>query len=294
MIVRLRWHAFLLMLSLSGVTLAAEDKPIVSLGAYMGLYRPALEDLNQHEFKSPIAGTATLTNTDGNVTVPIFFPNPLPELELGVNAGLELEWFIADKYSMLIGAGTWESTSRATIDGAFAIQGVRSEVRNDRLAKISMNEFYLGIKRKVIDRPRRYNLSYRVTLNEMFDIDYREDFVFTYLTGPAQGFKKVIILQSQATGLIGIQSGISGEYFLRDWLTVGVDFDYLVGVKQARLRDGSLKSSFLSTDNLNLRLPQILSPQGDLQYLEEDGSEYHTMKLNFDGWKLLFRLKLLY
>ncbi|MBI3773685.1 MAG: hypothetical protein HY272_13430 [Gammaproteobacteria bacterium] len=289
----------LLVLSVCGVAAAwgAEERTF-SVGMYLGVHRPALEELNQYEFQSPVAGTATLTNaaTGGNDSVSLYFPNPLPELGLGTNAGLEFQWQLDRKNSVIFGGSTWEASSRATIDGLFSLQGELAEVHMKRAAKMSYNEFYAGVRRYVIDEPKRYKVYYRLTLNEIYDIDYREDLSFTYLTGLAKGVTKNIVLMSQATGLLALQPGIGGDYFFRDWMSVGIEASYLIGLRAVQLREGALKQDFLITDNLDLFLPyKINTNYGYAEYLRnppKSRDDYDRLDLSFDGWKILARLNL--
>lgn len=289
----------LLVLGVCGVAPAwgAEERTF-SVGMYLGAHRPALEELNQYEFQSPVAGTATLTNaaTGGNTGSSIYFPNPLPELGLGTNAGLEFQWQLDRKNSVILGGSTWEAASRASIDGLFALQGEVADVHMKRTAKISYNEFYVGIRRNVIDEPKKYKVYYRLTLNELYDVDYREDLSFTYLTGLATGVTKNIVLMAQATGLLALQPGIGGEYFFRDWMSVGIEASYLLGLRAVQLREGSLKNDFLLTDNLDLYLPyKISATHGYAEYLRNPPAsrdDYDRLDLSFDGWKILARLNL--
>jgi hypothetical protein len=301
--VSLRWVSGLLLpwlvLSVCGVATAwgAEERTF-SVGIYFGVHRPALEELNQQEFQSPVAGVATLTNASsgGNNSQSLYFTNPLPELGLGTNAGLEFQWQLDRKNSVIFGGSTWEATSRAATDGLFALQGELADVHTKRTAKMSYNEFYAGIRRYVIDEPRKYKVYYRLTLNELYDIDYREDLSFTYLTGLAQGVTKSIVLMSQATGLLALQPGIGGDYFFRDWMSVGIEASYLIGLRAVQLREGDLKQDFLVTDNLSLLLPYRMNPNtGYAEYLRnppKSDNDYDRLDLSFDGWKILARMNL--
>lgn len=266
-------------------------------GIYLGVHRPKLEDLNEGEFKSSIGGFATVfTDVGNNVQETLNFKNPLPELELGVNGGLEFQWLINDEYSFVFGGGTWEATSRALTSGGFYVQGAPAEVTSERVAKLSYNEFFFGLKKSIVEIDNTYKLHYRLTLNEVFDIDYREDLVFLYTAGKAAGVKKTIVLQSQATGLLMLQPGIGGDYFFREWLSVGVDASYVIGLRRITLRDGTSNTNFLPTDNITFWLPQkVGSASGNLEYLNHDFrtiDDYSTIRLNFDGWKLLFKMNL--
>jgi hypothetical protein len=273
------------------------DPGKLSVGTYLGLHQPSLEDLNQHEFKSPLAGQADVLVEAGNSqTHALLFPNRLPGLGVGVNAGLEFLWELSDKYDFLVGGSTWEARSRAITSGGFYLQGQTADVVNERTAKLSYNEFYFGLRYNLVRSPKKYRAYYRLTLNEMFDVDYREDLVFLYTSGDAEGIKKSIILQSQATGLLLLQPGVGVDYFINDLVSVGVDASYVVGLRRITLRDGVSKVDFQSTDNVSLWLPQRISPDtGNLQYLHvnpESGDDYSAIRLNFDGWKVSCKLNI--
>lgn len=274
----------------------AEDTRL-SVSTYLGLHKPALEDLNQHEFKAPIAGVADLiVGTGDNITTDVFFLNPLPELSPGVTAGLEFQWSLNEKYDFIIGGGTWEVSSRALKEGDFFLQGQPADVVNERTAKVSYNEFYFGLRYNFIRTPKKLKGYYRLTLNEVFDIDYREDLIFLFTTGDAEGVKKSMILQSQATGLLMIQPGFGADYYLNDTISFGLEASYLIGLKRVALRDGKDDVDFLPTDNLSLWLPQRVDPlTGELQYLSAnpvDNNDYTNIRLSFDGWKVLFKMNL--
>ncbi len=290
-----RLFLIIVLLTLSPQVFSEEKR--FSVGVYFGLYKPDLRDLNYHEFKAPISGTAdTIIGAGEAQTNIINFGNPLPEFSPGVNAGLELSWKLTDKYDFLIGGGTWEATSRALAEGDFFLQGQEATVVSERTAKLSYNEFYFGFRYNLIRSPKKFRGYYRFTLNEVFDVDYREDLIFLYTSGDAEGVKKSIILQSQATGLLMMQPGFGFDYFVNDLFSVGLEASYVLGFRRVTLRDGQDDVNFLPTDNLNLWLPQRVDPaSGDLQYLSPnpvDDEDYSTIKLSFDGWKVLARISI--
>lgn len=284
----------LLLLLTSSLSYAEETR--LSVGTYLGFHRPALEDLVEHEFLAPIAGNAEVVDINGNTNSQILFPNPLPRLGLGANAGLEFLWQLNEKYDFIVGAGTWEAYSRALAEGGFFLQGQFSEVVSERTAKISYNEFYFGFKYYLSRSSKKYRAYYRLTLNEIFDIDYREDLIFLFTSGDAEGVKKSMILESQATGLLMLQPGFGVDYFMTDWLSFGFDASYMIGFKRVHLGNGNHQVDFLSTDNINIWLPQRMDPEtGNLQYLSQnpvDADDYTTIKLSFDGWKALLKMNI--
>jgi len=276
---------------------AAAESSKFSVATYLGLHRPALEDINKKEFKAPLAGVADYVDELGvNRPTNIQFDNPLPELGAAPNAGLEFQWWLNERYVFLVGMSSWEASSRAIAKGDFFIQGKPADVVSERSARMSYNEYYFGFRYNIISKNDKYKLYYRATFNEMFDIDMREDLVFLFLSGDAAGVKKSIILQSQATGLILLQPGFGGEYFVKDWFSIALEASYVIGMKKIHLRDGNADRDFLATDNLSIWLPQRIGPEsGDLEYLSSnpvDGDDYNELTLSFDGWKTLVKMSI--
>ena len=81
-------RGFMLLVAVLGGTnvWAAESRGDWSVSPYLGLYHPSLKLLNKGEFLSPYVGTADLIDQFGNnnnVTVPLIYRNPLPELSPG-------------------------------------------------------------------------------------------------------------------------------------------------------------------------------------------------------------------
>lgn len=93
-----------------------------------------------------------------------------------------------------------------------------------------------------------------------------------------------------------LQPGFGMDYFFNNTVSIGVEASYVLGLRRVTLRDGESNVDFLPTDNLSLWLPQRVDPaSGDLQYLSPnpvDDEDYSTIKLSFDGWKVLARISI--
>ena len=267
------------------------------LSPYLGVYQPSLKSLNKGEFHSPYEGTADLVDQFGNnnnVTVPFVYRAPLPELKPGAMGGLEFQWRINDKHVFLIGGSNWEATSAATSQGIFPIQGAFESVISKRKGDISFTEFYLGWRYNFIRKPKRHDLYFNLSIHDVFDVSYREDFSVLFLSGPPRSFRKSMVVQSRATGLLLLQGGGGEEWFINDWLSLGVEAGYTFGLKALRLGDGKLTTDFQDTDNLFLQLPLIQNTSGVMQYKLESGGEYRDLRLGFEGWKALLRATIYY
>lgn len=235
---------------------AEEGAGAWGLSPYIGVHHPNLDNLNNGQFRSPYQGTADIIDGLGfNNPTAFTYRNPMPPLEAGTLAGLEFLWNINDKHVMLIGGGSWESTSFATAEGSFPVQGALESAVSQRKGDLSYNEFYLGWRYNAVRKPKKYNLYLRLSAHEVFDIDYREDFSLLFLSGPPRSFRKSLVVQAQATGLLLLQGGGGGEWFINDWLSLGAEAGYTFGMKEMTLGDGRVSTDFRDTDNLFLKSP---------------------------------------
>ena len=162
---------------------------------------------------------------------------------------------------------------------------------------MSTMQFFLGWKRNIVQKPKKYNIYSKLTLHEVFDVDYKENLVFGFQTGPAETFKRLVVMETQSTGILMFQLGIGLEYFIREWLSFGFDSSYALGANDFYLGNGKITSDFQGDDNLAPTLPSRIL-DNKLRYLtdvNENGvPNYEEMKLKLDGWHLLFRINIYY
>lgn len=287
--------ALSVMLVMADSATAEEAARVWGLAPYIGVHHPDLEQLNNGQFRSPYQGTADIIDALGfNNPTAFTYRNPMPPLEPGLLAGLEFLWNINDKHVMLIGGGSWESTSFGTAQDSFPVQGALESAVSQRKGDLSYNEFYLGWRYNAIRKPKKYNLYLRLSAHEVFDIDYREDFSLLFLSGPPRSFRKSLVVQAQATGLLLLQGGGGGEWFINDRLSLGAEAGYTVGMKEMTLGDGRVSTDFRDTDNLFLQVPIVPGNDGRMEYKLESGAGYRQLRLGFDGWKALLKVTIYY
>lgn len=281
-----------ILVSLIGNTGAAKDERAWGLSPYLGLFNPSLKLLNKGQFRSPYEGTADIVDQFGNnnnITVPFIFRAPMPELDPGPMGGLEFRWRINGRHSLLIGGSSWEATSAATAPGLFPIQGAFESVLAQRKGDISFTEFYVGWRYNLIHAPKKHDFYFSLSLHDIFDVSYREDFSLLFLSGPPRSFRRSMVVETTATGLLLIQGSGGGEWFITDWFSLEAEAGYGFGLKSLRLGNGQLTTDFTDNDNLFLEIPIIQSPTESMQYKVEGGGEYRDLRLDFDGWKALFK-----
>lgn len=267
-----------------------------SLSPILGVHRPALKNLNEGLFRSPLAGVAEFLSESG-ATFPQEFvlATPLEELDPSSWAGLEFEWHVTPKLSWLAGFGTWEGSSNAVSSADFPIQRTNSRVAVERSSKISYNEVYLGARYAFWAKPRKFRIYGRMSVNNILDIDLRDQHTLLFETSRSESFSRTIILDANATGVVVFQSGIGADFLIGERFSLGVEGALTMNMRQFFFRNPQIDTDLTDTDGFgSILLPAAPDSEGRLRFLEEDGSEFSDMPLDFNGWKLLFRLSMLY
>lgn len=280
----------------------AEKAKRWSVAPVLGINSPQLKLLNQGEFKSPLPGQGRLTlpGTGDNIDFNFIIENDLEPIDWGTNAGVEFQLLLDAQYSLLLGFSVWEGGGKSTVSTEIPFQGRLTPTLYERSGDVSYFEYYVGLRRNFITRPRKFNLYGKLLLRELFDIDYKEEFVFAFQGGPNESFKRIIVIESQATGVLMLELALGAEYFIHDWISLGVDTGYSYGFSKFKLGDASRKDDIQANDNIRFKLPSILDADGKLKYLTEaapfsddpsyEDSFYRPLELKFDGWRVLFKV----
>ena len=323
------------MLSLAGYVLLtflltapqayAQNSKTWSMSLLLGGHLPDLKPLSDGLYKAPLLGQAEVLVYEGNQTGQVGdnvdqniteiqdfrFDNQSPPVGMGAVAGIEFQWHPNDRHSLIIGTGAMEKTSINRVVGDLPMQSyfVSNEVLSDRRDKISYTEYTVGWRYNFIRKPR-FRMYSRLTAHEVFDIDFREEYVFRFIESPIPDLidvRRVMVVNAQTASLFMGQVGIGAEWFLRDWLSIGVEGGYLVGESKFKLHDVTTKNDFLDSDNVfRTGMPYIKMSDGTLGYMVSGTTAqdvidpntrenyYRTLKLGFDGWRLGFRITLYY
>ncbi len=294
--------------------MAQSDSFKWSLSPIIGVHSPVLEQLNEEAFKAPLVGFGTIRGEPDSPTagesfeIPFGFDNDLDDIGLNANVGLEFQWVQSTKHIFLMGLSTWEGFTQNTVPAQVPLQGELRDTDYDRRGKMSYNEFYLGWKYNFFSRPNRYRFYTRATLNELFDIDFREEHVFSINGGDLDGVKRIIVVKGQTTGTLMMQLGFGGEYFLKKNISVGLEAGYLFSYRPFQLVNTSSDDDLQLGDDVTFHLPiqpaSRDSPLGNIP-ADTDPSQDWTdplvpfptprdMDLRFDGWKAAFRITVYY
>lgn len=297
-------------------TWAQRERTPWSVSTNLAVHHPQLHDLNANLYRSPFMGrgaTGQANNTAGSTVLPdqeFRFDMPLPAVGNGAKAGIMLQWRPNETDALFFGLGSWEKTSIVRGGGEMPTEAQINLVNIERRGKISYTEYSLGWRHFFWRQPK-FNFFASMALHEMFDLDYREDHVVHYLGGAGRpDFRRIHITEAQSAALLMGQLSLGGEWFLRDWFSLGFEGGYLLGYQQAKLHDVRSRTDYGGTgDRVTPFWPAGTAPDGTLGYLPHDvtisellpadhnpaqplPNLYRPVELEFQGWQVAFNISI--
>lgn len=308
--------------AMAGGPAAAAERWAVSFA--LGGHLPDLAPLSDGLYKAPLMGRATVLVQEGGqgtgaegedadvneTEIRDFrYDNPVPGAGIATHGAIELQWHPNERHTFVFGIGSMEKTSISRGSDNLPLQQYNESntVISERRDKISYTEYTLGWQYNFF-RGEDYRIYSRLSLHEVFDIDFREDFIFLFVESPVPdlvGVRRDLVVEAQTASLLMGQIGLGAEWFVRDWLSFAVEGGALMGESNFRLRDVDARSDFLDSDEVRLiGMPYARLPDGTLGYLSPSATledlantstrqqSYEPMDLSFDGWRLLFRVNL--
>ncbi len=260
-----------------------------------GAARPSLSVLSDHVFKAPFAGESQVVvdlpeDVVGEASYPteqFVFQNDLQPVRGGPEAGLEFRRMFGGHNDFIMGISALEIARESRSRGAFPLQGSLGNMADYiRRAQFSYTRYYLGLQHYFYPRPSKFNLYFNLAINEFFDIDYRENHVFSFLTGPPAGFKRIFVLETQATGIVMLGAGLGADVQLADRFSIGVEGGFLFGVFDGGLKGLKRRTDINDGDRLDVIRASIdLGPDGSILVLNPDGRTRTQRQLDMNGWR---------
>lgn len=286
-----------------------------SLSPILAMHAPQLGDINDKALRAPMIGTGKVCpepcgGESSEVTHSVHLVNSPGSIGGNANVGLEFQWVQSEKNTFLMGYSTWEGTSSNHIETQLPVQKELRDVDYLRRDSISYNEFYFGWKHSLFVKPTKYRLYSRLSLNEIFDVDFRDEHVFTIRGGELDAVKRIFIGKGQTTGVLMGQVGLGGEYFLKKNMSVGAEAGYKFSERPFTFRNTSRDSNIGGGDNVDLvppvrpgaeraplgYIPPDLDPSTDWTLAANNPTRVPVtdMQVRFDGWALALRFTIYY
>lgn len=324
---RCRWFALggmlALMLTMPSLSFAAsDDEPYWGFSLVFGGHLPQLSAIDDGLFQSDLIGDATvLIREGGNTTsgdsqvidtnkseiIPFIYSNRIQPVKVGAYGAFEFAWHATPENALIFGLGSWEKTSLNVTQGNLPLQQyyVRNIVDSERRGRISYTEYTFGWRHD-FRTEGKLKLYSRLSLHELFDVDYREDYVFRFAFTPIpdlQGVRRDLVVQAQTASVFMAQLGGGAEWMLADWLSLGLEGGYMLGDRDFELKDVKYTNDLADNDQADITgLPAVKLGNGTLGYLSPTATpeslrdattrlnNYRPIRLRFEGFRFALRL----
>ena len=280
---------------------AKEDGWIFS--PIVGINRLALDVFYDTVYKAPFVGSVEITTdlpedvegVSSYPTEPFSFENDLVPRTVDVEGGLEMRRYFGKQNDFFIGIGAWETISEnEPIRVRFPLQGDKVNLAEySRRGKLSFTQYYLGLRHYLTNRESKFNAYLNISIREIFDIDYEETNVFSFISGAPTGFKRIFIFKSQATGFLMMQFGVGGEYRFAERFSIALEGAYAFHLQAGALKGVDVEDDTNDGDRIQ-NPPLIIRPINPLQEvgaLSKDGSR-NKVELRLDGWHVLAKFNI--
>lgn len=315
--------ALALVLAAPSLAFAVEDgEPYWGFSLVLGGHLPQLSALDNGLFQSNLLGDATVLIREGTLTttgdsqvvdtnkteiIPFVYSNRIEPVKVGAYGAFEFAWHATPRNALIFGFGSWEKTSLNVTTGNLPIQQyyVNNVVDSERRGRISYTEYTFGWRHdfRPDDKLKVYS---RFSLHEVFDVDYREDYVFRFASTPIKdllGVRRDLVVTAQTASVFMAQFGGGAEWMLTDWLSLGAEGGYLLGDRDFQLKQVKYLNDLATNDQADITgLPGVALANGSLGYLDPNATpvdtrdattrlnNYHPIRLRFEGFRFALRL----
>jgi hypothetical protein len=203
-----------------------------SVGILVGLYHPSLDLLNRilsdnnvgilQDPNFLLPGNPAFPTTQRNIVTPHIFGLA----EYGVEAQLEIN----PKYSFTFAFSSWQGESRAEDSATIFTRSDQppSIVPRDARYHVTINQFWWGIRYHFLNDPGRKKLYINLGLLGISGAYLTMDSLERVITNNKLSFDSVSVTEASGFGYTS-RFGAGGEYYVKKWLSLGVNANYVIG-----------------------------------------------------------------
>ncbi len=289
---------FLSLYSIQGRSAPEDEHWTASI--QFGAHAPNLQSL-QKLYQAPTIGIGTIEDVDeigNNVTEKFTIVSPLTGSSAGAKTALTFLWNANASHSIIFGLGSWEATAFGVSTINIPIQGQLRELFYERRAKFSYTEFSAGWRYNFMQLGK-FNFYSRLSLHEIFDLDYRDDTIFTFFEPSGDvSFRRIIVMEAQTGALLMGEAGVGVEWRLSKWFGLGIESAYLKAERSVQLRGINTKGVG-TIESIQNGLPYGSRSDGTIGYLaqpdaEGNDSRYQPLNIDMSGLQILFSINIQY
>jgi hypothetical protein len=207
-----------------------------------------------------------------------------PSIQGGPLVGVEVEWRVRPRFSLVAFVSSWEGESRALESGEAPFQdnGI-IPFSADRITRLTFNEYALRGRYHLLDSPKRHRLYLEIGFFDQVQVTYREDYSYLFQATAGDTLRNI---SSRAVGKGGylFEWGLGGDIYLNKWAAFSLNANYRQG-KAVPIYYKSFRHTFTEQDAI-AGADGRGSPfpvTGEKVLL--DGNRDRPLMLELDGWQ---------
>lgn len=209
-----------------------------------------------------------------------------PEIEGRPLIGMEVEWKVRPRFSLVLQTSFWEGESRAIEQGERVFQDFGIvPFRAERKTRVSVNEYAIRGRYHLLQAPQRHRLYLEVGFFNQAKVTYREDYNYIFEAG-GQQFLRNILSRAVSKGGYLFVWGVGGEMYLNRWLALGVSGNYRIG-NAVPLIYKSFRHTFLEQDAISGAVGSGSPfPQPGDRVSYREGNKVKQLEMELSGWQV--------
>ena len=210
-----------------------------------------------------------------------------PSIHDGPLIGLEVEWRIRPRFSLVAFVSSWEGESRTLESGEtpFEDNGV-IPFKSDRLTRVSFNEYALRGRYHILDSPKHHRLYLEFGLFDQVKVTYREDDNYVLQATAGETLRNISSRAVSKGGYL-FEWGVGGDLYLNKWAAVSLNANYRIG-KAVPLLYKSFRHTFTEQDAIADASGRTSPfPKTGEAVLVDRGTEaQQPLKIELDGFQV--------
>lgn len=243
---------------------------------FSGYENARLKSLNNEKLQERVAIPPRVGGSPGIHGGPVF--------------GVEAEWRVRPRFSLIALTSFWEGESTAVESNEILFQDFGIvPFTGKRITRVSFTEYGLKGRYHLAEERRRYRLYIELGFIDQVNVRYTEDFSYIFEANGQQFLRNVLATATSRGGYL-LTGGIGGDYYLTRWMALNASANYRMG-KATPLFYKSYRHTFLEQD-------AISGAVGTSSFFPKSGDRVanngHPLQLELTGWEALVGLRIFF
>ena len=205
--------------------------------------------------------------------------------------GIEVEWRVRPRFSLIALTSFWEGESTAIESGEVSFQDFgETPFTAKRITRVSFNEYALKGRYHLLEEPNRYRFYIELGFFDQVNVTYTEDYNYVFEHNGQQYLRNILAHATSRGGYL-VTGGIGGDYYLTRWLALNLSANYRLG-QATPLFYKSYRHTFLEQDAISGAVggSSPFPKNGDVV----GANNGHPLQMELTGWQAAVGIRIFF